>query len=114
MLSTEDFDRNDRDRLVSQNTLISIYLTGDIRVLHHVGQTEILYSGGWSWGQCLVERIEQRVQNCRWRCVGIARMHINIEISVERPHGRRPQCLYHGLPAFFGHKQRWLFNWGNI
>ena len=57
-LNTQNFDRNDRDCLVSENSLVSLDLAGDIGVLDHSGESEILDPARQRGGQRLLQRIE--------------------------------------------------------
>src|SRR5579885_27071 len=108
LLKTEDFDRQDRHRLVAEHALVGLDLAGEAGVPDHVGQAEILQPGRRRRRQRRLDRIDQRVEQRRRRPVRIARMDVEVEVDGERPHRRRAERLGLGGLRFLRQEQRRL------
>jgi len=79
----EDFDRDDRDRLIAEDALLGLDLAGDHRVLDHRRQPEILHAGRRHRGERGFDGVDQRVEDRRGRQMRVARMGIEIELDGE-------------------------------
>src|SRR6266478_2673193 len=67
LLEAEDFDGDDRDRLVAEHPLIGFDFAGDVGVLDRRRQAEVLQPGGRQWRERLLDAIDQRIENRRRR-----------------------------------------------
>src|SRR6266571_6032856 len=95
LLEAEDFDGDDRDRLIAEYPLIVFDFAGDVGVLDRRRQTEVLQPSGGQRRERLLDAIDQRIENRRRRHIRVARMRIHIELDDERPYRWRAERRHH-------------------